>query len=63
MRAYLKAIARRGSGEDGQALAEYSLVLAFIALACIIALGALGLAIGVPLNELISEAGWASSSS
>ncbi len=31
--------------ERGQALAEYSLILAFVAMACIIALGALGLAI------------------
>ncbi len=29
----------------GQALAEYSLILAFVAMACIIALGALGLVI------------------
>ena len=31
--------------ERGQALAEYSLILAFIAMACVLALGALGLAI------------------
>jgi len=32
-------------GESGQGLAEYALILAFVALACIIALGALGDAI------------------
>ncbi len=31
--------------EEGQALAEYSLILAFVAMACILALGALGLAV------------------
>ena len=31
--------------ERGQALAEYSLLLAFVAMACVIALGALGLAV------------------
>jgi Flp pilus assembly pilin Flp len=31
--------------ERGQALAEYSLILAFVAMACVIALGALGLAV------------------
>jgi len=37
--------------EDGQALAEYSLVLAFVALACIIALGAIGLAVSGTLSD------------
>jgi Flp pilus assembly pilin Flp len=63
MRAYLEAIFGRRSGEDGQALAEYSLILAFIALACVLTLGALGLAIGVPLNDLITQAGWGAASS
>ena len=31
--------------ERGQALAEYSLILAFVAAACVVALGALGLAL------------------
>lgn len=35
----------RLNAERGQALAEYSLILAFIAMACVLALGALGLAI------------------
>jgi Flp pilus assembly pilin Flp len=36
---------QRVNAERGQALAEYSLVLAFIAAACVLALGALGLAL------------------
>ena len=35
----------RLSADRGQALAEYSLILAFVAMACVLALGALGLAI------------------
>jgi len=31
--------------EEGQALAEYSLILAFVFIACVIALGCLGIAI------------------
>ena len=31
--------------EEGQALAEYSLILAFVFMACVIALGFMGLAI------------------
>jgi Flp pilus assembly pilin Flp len=31
--------------EEGQALAEYSLILAFVFIACVIALGFLGLAL------------------
>jgi len=35
----------RVNAERGQALSEYSLILAFVAMACVLALGALGLAI------------------
>ena len=35
----------RTEGESGQGLAEYGLILAFIALVCLAALGALGSAI------------------
>ncbi len=38
--------------EEGQALAEYSLILAFIAAACVLALGALGLALAGHLNAV-----------
>ena len=36
--------------EEGQALAEYSLILAFIAAACVVALGFLGLALAGQLD-------------
>ena len=39
-----------GFREEGQALAEYSLILAFIAAACIIALGFLGVALSGQLD-------------
>jgi Flp pilus assembly pilin Flp len=35
---------------EGQALAEYSLILAFIAAVCVLALGALGLALSGHLD-------------
>ncbi len=38
--------------QAGQALAEYSLILAFIAMACIFALGALGLALSGKMDAL-----------
>ncbi len=40
----------RVNEERGQALAEYSLILAFVAMACVITLGALGLAIAGRIN-------------
>jgi len=40
----LRAV-HRFNAERGQALAEYSLILAFVAAACVFALGALGLAL------------------
>ncbi len=39
-----------GFREEGQALAEYSLILAFIAAACVVALGFLGLALAGQLD-------------
>ena len=38
--------------QAGQALAEYSLILAFIAAACILALGVLGLALSGELDAV-----------
>jgi len=38
--------------DSGQALAEYGLILAFIAAACILALGVLGLALSGQLDEV-----------
>ncbi len=42
---YIARILGRIDEERGQALAEYSLILAFVAMACVFALGALGLAL------------------
>lgn len=42
---------RRVDGEDGQALAEYSLVLAFVAMGCIVVLGALGLLVAGYIDD------------
>ena len=47
---WILGLAARFRKEEGQALAEYSLILAFIAAACILALGALGLALAGQLN-------------
>ncbi len=41
--------------EEGQALAEYGLLLALIAVACIIALTALGLALAGTLGSITGE--------
>lgn len=41
----VRSVLDRLNAERGQALAEYSLILAFIAAACVLALGALGLAL------------------
>lgn len=43
---------RRFHEERGQALAEYGLILALIAVACIVALGVLGLAIAGELDAI-----------
>lgn len=43
--AAFRARTRNANSESGQGLAEYALILAFIALVCIAALGALGTAI------------------
>ena len=41
----LEMIMKRFDCEDGQALAEYALILAFIAIICVAAVGLLGVAI------------------
>lgn len=48
-------------GEAGQALAEFSLVLLFVALACIISLTLLGGAITGPFLDFIEQAGFGGS--
>ncbi len=48
--------------ENGQALAETTLVLAFIALVCILALTAIGLAVSGSLNDFAAAFGISDSS-
>jgi pilus assembly protein Flp/PilA len=48
----LTALVTRFDREDGQALAEYGLLLALIAVVCILALTALGLAISGTLGSI-----------
>ena len=47
----VKLVLGRGS-EPGQALAEYSLILAFIAIVCVLALGLLGLTLAVQIDGI-----------
>jgi len=47
----VKLVLGRGS-EPGQALAEYSLILAFIAMVCVVALGLLGLTLAVQIDSM-----------
>jgi Flp pilus assembly pilin Flp len=48
----LEMIIKRFDREDGQALAEYGLILALIAIFCLIALGALGAAVSGILDDV-----------
>jgi pilus assembly protein Flp/PilA len=50
----LTALVARFDREDGQALAEYGLLLALIAVVCIAALTALGLAVSGTLGSITS---------
>ena len=50
----LLRIVARFQRETGQALAEYGLILALIAVACVLALGALGLAVSGQLEYITS---------
>jgi pilus assembly protein Flp/PilA len=52
MNEVLTAIVARFDREDGQALAEYGLLLALIAVVCIAALTLLGLAIAGTLSSI-----------
>ncbi len=54
--ALLKLLARF-SDEDGQALAEYGLILGLIAVVCIIALTGIGLAVSGQLGQVSSALG------
>ena len=49
------ALVVRFQRQDGQALAEYGLLLALIAVVCIVALTALGLAIAGTLSKITGK--------
>jgi Flp pilus assembly pilin Flp len=52
MKELIEALTRIVHREDGQALAEYGLILAFIFAVCVIAVTALGLAIAGGLGSV-----------
>ena len=47
---WVLGLAARFRKDEGQALAEYTLILAFVFIACVVALGALGLALAGHLD-------------
>ncbi len=49
---YARGIAECLITQRGQALAEYTLILAFVVMACVLALGFLGLALAGQINSL-----------
>lgn len=51
----IRAIRARFEREDGQALGEYGLLLALIAVVCILALTALGIAISGTLDSITAN--------
>ena len=55
MNEVLVTLIARFDREDGQALAEYGLLLALIAVVCIVALTALGLAIAGTLSTITGK--------
>jgi Flp pilus assembly pilin Flp len=57
LRQYVTSGLAWAESECGQALAEYSLVLALIALVVVVALTALGLVIPGPLQEVAAKMG------
>ena len=50
MKNVLSVLGRLNRGR-GQALAEYSLILAFVAMACVLALGTMGLAVAGQIDD------------
>ncbi len=55
MNDFILNLITRFQSERGQALAEYALILAFIALACILALGLIGTALDGKLTGVSDE--------
>jgi Flp pilus assembly pilin Flp len=53
MKAFIVPWWMRFSSEDGQALAEYALLLTFIAAVCVLALTALGLIIAGVFSSIV----------
>jgi Flp pilus assembly pilin Flp len=49
---YILRLADRLDSQRGQALAEYSLILAFVAMACVMALGLLGLTLAAQIDRI-----------
>ena len=49
---YIVKLVLGRESEPGQALAEYSLILAFIAIVCVLALGLLGLTLAVQIDSI-----------
>ncbi len=54
----IQAIWSFGRAERGQALAEFSLIVAFIALVCVIALTAIGAAVVIPFGDMSAAMGF-----
>jgi Flp pilus assembly pilin Flp len=52
-----RIIATLRDREEGQALAEYALIIGFVAMACVLALTSIGQAILTPLENLLSGYG------
>ena len=52
---YIVRLAIRLGGQQGQALAEYSLILAFIAIVCVVALGMLGLTLAAQMDGIAAD--------
>ncbi|MGD0204935.1 MAG: Flp family type IVb pilin [Dehalococcoidia bacterium] len=52
---FVLRIVARFQSEAGQALAEYGLILALIAVVCLVALGALGLAVSGNLDKVAAK--------
>jgi Flp pilus assembly pilin Flp len=51
MKNALLNLIQRLQAQDGQALAEFGLILAFVAAVCLVAAAALGSVIGVPYQD------------
>ena len=52
---YILRLADKLHSEKGQALAEYSLILAFIAIVCVVSLGMLGLTLAAELDSVAAD--------